>query len=331
MKAVLVLLAMALPAAYAGPEFCASCHEIRPQVDKWRDSTHRNIACQECHEYTVARNVQRLTEHVKGDVPEQPRIGVLDTAALVQRCRKCHQQQYAEWSAGPHSATYTRIFTNAEQNRKHKLMDDCFRCHGMHFEQNIGALVTPVDTRGPWRVMDKKIADLPAMPCMTCHSVHRHGEPSQKPEHRAGLQQSAMRASLGIFDRRSRMHISAEALPMPAVFDGTRPVKLSPDARQALCSQCHAPLATAAISSGDDRTPMGVHEGLSCLACHQGHQQNTRASCATCHPRLSNCGIDVAKMDTTFRDAKSRHNIHTVKCSDCHPSGVPRRLRSSAQ
>ena len=28
------------------------------------------------------------------------------------------------------------------------------------------------------------------------------------------------------------------------------------------------------IASGDDRTPMGVHEGLSCFACHQGHQQS---------------------------------------------------------
>ena len=68
---------------------------------------------------------------------------------------------------------------------------------------------------------------------------------------------------------------------------------------------------------------MGVHEGTSCLACHQHHTQATRASCATCHPRLSNCGLDVEKMDTTFRDVKSPHNIHFVKCADCHPKGVP--------
>ena len=54
------------------------------------------------------------------------------------------------------------------------------------------------------------------------------------------------------------------------------------------------------MGSGDDRTPVGVHEGLSCLACHLKHGQQTRASCANCHPRLSNCGLDVEKMDTTF-------------------------------
>ncbi len=97
----------------------------------------------------------------------------------------------------------------------------------------------------------------------------------------------------------------------------------SPDPRQALCYQCHAPLAGGLVGSGDDRTPVGVHEGLSCLACHLKHGQQTRASCANCHPRLSNCGLDVEKMDTTFLSTASGHNIHFVKCADCHPKGIP--------
>ena len=102
-------------------------------------------------------------------------------------------------------------------------------------------------------------------------------------------------------------------------------MRISPDQRQALCYQCHAPLASAQVGSGDDRTPLGVHEGISCLGCHQKHSQNTRQSCAGCHPRLSNCGLDVEKMDTTFANLKSPHNIHTVKCIDCHPKGVPKK------
>jgi hypothetical protein len=30
-------------------------------------------------------------------------------------------------------------------------------------------------------------------------------------------------------------------------------------------------------------------------------------------------------MDTTFKNPKSLHNIHTVKCIDCHTKGVPRK------
>ena len=109
------------------------------------------------------------------------------------------------------------------------------------------------------------------------------------------------------------------------LVEGTRRLGASPDQRQALCYQCHAPQASAQVASGDDRTPIGVHEGLSCLACHQKHGQQTRASCADCHPRLSNCGLDVEKMDTTFVNTKSAHNVHFVKCADCHRGGVPRR------
>jgi hypothetical protein len=107
------------------------------------------------------------------------------------------------------------------------------------------------------------------------------------------------------------------------MLDGARPVNLSPDSRQALCYQCHAPDFTLQARSGDDRTCIGVHEGLSCLACHSGHDQDARASCAQCHPRMSNCGLDVERMDTTFRSPASLHNIHFVKCADCHPNGVP--------
>jgi hypothetical protein len=111
---------------------------------------------------------------------------------------------------------------------------------------------------------------------------------------------------------------------------------MNQDARQAICYQCHAPrqaeAGTAAaanvwgpqVGSGDDRTPMGVHEGLSCISCHLGHNMNARASCKTCHPQMSNCGLDVEKMDTTYASAASRHNIHWVKCADCHVNGIPK-------
>ncbi len=123
--------------------------------------------------------------------------------------------------------------------------------------------------------------------------------------------------------------------PCPVLYDGSHPLKVSPDPRQGLCYQCHAPRqndtgSIAALNhwgpqagSGDDRTPMGVHEGLSCLACHNGHNESAAASCATCHPQMSHCGIAVEKMDTTYANPTSRHNIHWVKCTDCHQHGIP--------
>jgi hypothetical protein len=36
-------------------------------------------------------------------------------------------------------------------------------------------------------------------------------------------------------------------------------------------------------------------------------------------------------MDTTFKSAASKHNIHFVKCADCHVDGIPPRSKPPAR
>ena len=229
--------------------------------------------------------------------------------------------------AGRTARRTRRIFINPEHNSAQQLMDDCLRCHAMHFEGGIRELVTPLDRKGPWTFVLGGVrrpagGALPRLPLGP-----PPGEPFAARSARAvlaGPEQEIARPSLALYDRRALEHVGLERLPLPAMQDGGRAVVMSPDRRQALCYQCHAPRAGNQVFSGDDRTPVGVHEGLSCLACHAKHGQTTRASCAACHPRLSNCGQDVEKMDTTFKSAESLHDIHRVACLDCHPEGVPR-------
>jgi len=328
---VVVVALLAIPAAslyYAafGGDACARCHEIQPSVDVWRASTHRSTACTACHTSGQLTNARRVATHARGEVPEQIRLSLADVERMMERCRSCHRQEFADWQAGPHSVTYSTIFLDETHNRRRLLIDDCLRCHGMYFQGSIRDLVAPIDTRGPWRLVDPALANRPAIPCLACHAMHREGSPLQRPSQKPvnpGPGQELFRPSLALFDRREFSHFLAPRLPMPQIREGARLVKMSPDSRQALCYQCHAPWTDSQVGSGDDRTGVGVHEGISCLACHQKHRQTTRASCSTCHPRLSNCGLDVEKMDTTFVATTSRHNIHFVKCVDCHPKGVP--------
>jgi hypothetical protein len=314
---------------------CTSCHEIDPAYNQWSLSTHRGVACSECHGDAFSMsagfhlgNLRRVATHLAGRVSDPVRLRGRDLPAMLERCRKCHAQEFAAWRSGPHASTYARLFLDPQHNASEPLNDDCLRCHGMHFEGGVRDLVAPLSTRGPWLLLEPRTAALPAIPCLACHRMHTGGAPLPQraaPAATPGPKQELFRPSLAFFDRRARLHYAAASLPMPAMLEGARPVRISPDPRQALCYQCHAPLAGAEAWSGDDRTPLGVHEGLSCLACHARHGLETRASCAHCHPRLSNCGRDVETMDTTFRDPKSAHNIHTVRCLDCHPKGVPRK------
>jgi len=318
---------------------CTSCHEMQPLYDRWHSSSHRGIACEQCHGGALTldtsfhlNNAKRAFAHLQGDLPEQIGFGNGYVQKMQAECQTCHRQEYAAWQSGPHSATYARIFLDREYNGKNMLMDDCLRCHGMHYERGIADLVQPVSRTGPWRMVNPETAKMPSMPCLTCHQMHREGAPMMKSgvEGRvAGPAQELVRPSLALFDRRTQQYVPVADLPMPAMAEGSRLVKMSPDQRQALCYQCHAPISTMQVGSGDDRTAAGVHEGISCLGCHAQHGQKTRASCATCHPKMSNCGLDVEKMDTTFRTANSKHDIHRVKCLDCHASGVPvKKLRS---
>ena len=317
---------------------CARCHEIRPMIEAWSESSHRNVTCKDCHgsSFTAelrmhAKNLQRVWLHARGETPEQIHIRHADVVPLVERCAACHRQEHADWQSGPHGTPYAAIFINPEHNSAQQLMDDCLRCHAMHFEGGIRDLVTPLDRKGPWTFVTEEYAGLPAVPCLACHLVHRTGQPFAVRSARAvltGPEQEIARPSLALYDRRALEHVGLERLPLPAMQDAGRAVVMSPDRRQALCYQCHAPRAGNQVFSGDDRTPVGVHEGLSCLACHAKHGQTTRASCSGCHPRLSNCGQDVEKMDTTFKSTESRNDIHRVACLDCHPAGVPKRKPS---
>ena len=314
---------------------CVVCHEMQPLYDEWHASSHRGVACGKCHGNALTldvsfhrNNAARLYSHLRGDLPEQIGFGNRFVQAMTEQCKACHRQEYAAWQSGPHSASYARIFLDQKHNTANMLMDDCLRCHGMQFEGGIRDLVAPVSRTGPWRLLPADLANLPSMPCLTCHEAHREGQPMKKTDVEGrvpGPSQEITRPSLAFFDRRTERYIPLADLPMPAMLVGTRVVKMSTDQRQALCYQCHAPVASMQVASGDDRTGIGVHEGISCLACHAQHGQKTRASCATCHPKMSNCGLDVEKMDTTFKSSTSKHNIHWVKCVDCHTNGVPKK------
>lgn len=319
---------------------CTSCHEMQALYDRWHTSSHRGIGCEKCHGSAFTtdaafhmNNAHRALEHVRGNLPEEIRFGNRYVQEMTERCAACHRQEFAAWKSGPHSASYARIFLDKGHNSKNRLMDDCLRCHGMHFEGGVRDLVTPVDRKGPWHMLHGELPNAASMPCLACHEIHRQGSPLEKAGAKgsvAGPAQEIARPSLALFDRRTQEYVPVTDLTLPAMLDGARPVRMSNDQRQALCYQCHAPVATMQVGSGDDRTGIGVHEGISCLTCHAQHGEQTRASCASCHPKMSNCGLDVEKMDTTFSSSKSKHNIHFVKCGDCHTKGVPPKRNTHA-
>lgn len=339
--AVLLVFAVVLADVYyAGgavrsASSCSSCHQIRPSSDRWAESVHRDMRCSECHGSVFSvdaavhiASLRHVYYQVSGSVPDRILLKDAVVDRLADNCARCHRDKLAQWKAGGHSVKYAQIFLSTSQNQRTRLADDCLRCHGMFVDGGVKTVVAPIDNRGPWRLVSPAFAERSTIPCLTCHTIHSPGAPAVSPDYRAPKAISYGRAvrttSLGFYDRRERRHIGVSLLPLPAMRSNGRLVKMSADNRQAVCYQCHAPDAQHEVRTGEDRTAIGVHEGIGCLGCHDAHTLDARASCANCHPAYSNCGIDVTKMDTTFKSAKSGHNIHFVACVDCHTKGVPK-------
>ncbi len=325
----------------ASPErTCGSCHEIVPSMETWKTSAHRDISCSGCHGtalsngwHSLASRAGMVLTHIRQEPPaETIHLQEEQVLEVMQQCIRCHQDEFKRWSSGGHSATYAEIFLNEEHNHKEQLYPDCFRCHGMYYPGNIHHLVEPVSTEGPWTLKDPGKAADPTIPCLACHPVHVENPPRQRPvsmeDPDAIFYERAKReAAPGLYLRADGIHLRVDMLPSPSMYHEGQRIAVSADPVQRLCVQCHAPDWRHRAGSEDDRTPVGVHEGLSCRACHQDHSNDARGSCKACHPAVSNCGLDVEMMNTSFRDRGSPNDIHFVSCAGCHQEEVRVRTR----
>jgi hypothetical protein len=336
-SAAVLFILLLMMAGYAGwnaanPErTCASCHEITPSLEVWQQSAHREVTCADCHGtafgngfHSLREKTRMLFAHFKEqEVTHRIRLDEEGVFEVMEACTRCHQEEFKSWLSGGHSATYADIFLDTAHNRMERPYPDCFRCHGMYFEGTIGDLVQPINTAGPWHLTRESLAAQPVIPCLACHPIHMEnntrGRAGSMDDPEAIFYERETRDPLmGLYLRSDQMHLRADLLPKPGIYFEGKEVFVSDDPAQRLCVQCHAPNWAHEAGTEDDRTPMGVHEGLSCLACHEGHSNNARESCDNCHPALSNCGLDVKTMNTTYARRESQHDIHFMGCTDCH-------------
>lgn len=283
-----------------GGESCARCHEIAPNFETWQHSTHFEVACTECHGDALTvdpdfhlGNIRRLATHLSGTVPETIRLRHRDLKPMVEGCKRCHEQEFRHWQSGAHSASYTQIFADPAHNNKRLLMDDCLRCHGMHFPGSMEQLVSPVSQNGPWQLKEAA-GDEPAIPCLACHAMHVDARNAKGGFYRliAASPEDPpvkLRPSLALHDRRSRENIPVQLLPVPAMQTDGRAVRVNASPQNALCYQCHAPYANMQAGTNDDKTPLGPYEGMACLDCHEKHTLKASTSCPDFHRNPTAC------------------------------------------
>jgi len=308
---------------------CSSCHEIAGSVNMFAQSAHRELHCSECHGTALSNGFHSLKEkgmmvvnHVKAGNIEDIRLNEDQLLAIMNGCTRCHATEYAGWSSGGHSARYHDILLDRKHNEIEQINPDCLRCHGMFSDFSVENIVEPLSITGPWILKKPEMGERPVIPCMACHQTHRPGLPKVNPDYASPGNIFYMRHDssevAGFYYRPDKMTISAEFLPKLTLWEDERAVVVSDELLMRVCVQCHSPNARHEAGTSDDKTPRGVHEGLSCTACHESHSNDAKKSCLKCHPAISNCNLDVTTMNTTYKDKESPNNIHWVNCTDCH-------------
>jgi hypothetical protein len=105
-----------------------------------------------------------LVSHLGKPKQEKIRLAEAQLLEVMNNCERCHTAEYADWSSGGHSMDYRHVFLNAKHNATEQINFDCLRCHGMFFKGTVDEVVTPLSTKGPWKLKDEKRGSMPAIP-----------------------------------------------------------------------------------------------------------------------------------------------------------------------
>ena len=127
--------------------FCGSCHEMSPMYTSWTHSSHKEVACAECHEEpgfegtvkSKAKGTKEAWLHLTGNF-DPPKAEAKDV-----NCYSCHQDKVktAELAADrkdPHTqwhfengmnclTCHSGIVHTEGKNQTLPTRDNCYTCH----------------------------------------------------------------------------------------------------------------------------------------------------------------------------------------------------------
>ncbi len=277
---------------------CAQCHEINTACKLWRNSSHANINCIECHGGAFSDGLHGFTEKAemvyshftKEQTFEDISLKEKQVLYITSRCATCHQAEHVAWESGAHSTTYKDIFMDKEHNKTEMPYWDCFRCHGMHYDGNIYDLMSLEGSFENWSIKDKNQAERPAITCLSCHQIHAEQVQSipyklKSKDERDSLMKKTKNVATALYIRSDKRHIQAIDLYQTTILDHDSLVKVSNDPNTWLCMQCHAPNNRREAGSSDDKTPIGIYEGMSCLECHNPHSNQLKQNYPNVHKK----------------------------------------------
>jgi hypothetical protein len=278
--------------------FCSNCHYMTPYVEQWKASTHRNVACVQCHPAQRRQMFAQFVKYVTGTYDPRPRAFVPDGSCAASGC---HSEMPKSRDVKFLSVSFPHQPHMGTDRRGIKL--HCASCHGSSREAGHVSV-------------DKRI-------CYLCHFKGQpvegtltwcgscHGAPTGMSKHAGFVFDMKSYASSGV--QCSRCHVSVHE------GDGT----VSRDK----CFACHVSRVEAISNS---KALHEQHVGkveIRCLDCHEPIRHGNvkmlsvlDVSCESCHanlhagPKEMYLGVGAKGAPST----PSRMFAAQINCTGCH-------------
>ena len=131
--AFLVLIMIGCAGWYTSrPQFCRSCHIMEPYYESWHASSHRNVACIECHFSPgfggkirgKMQGLVQLTKYVTNSAGTRPSAEISDASCLRSGC---HETRLLSGKVNFHGIPFDHAPHLSQQRRGKQLR--CTSCH----------------------------------------------------------------------------------------------------------------------------------------------------------------------------------------------------------
>ncbi len=349
-----------VPHSIADHSDCLSCHATGVGGAPAVPADHQgrtNAMCTTCHQPGAPASTAATSPTAAANSTAAPTSGITLDAWSSKACQACHPREWNEWSRSGHAMTLSAQLLNSDHDSSEQLDQTCVKCHSPELGATpIGNIVQPLDTKGPWHLVGQfaNLGDMYSIPCLACHQAHGAKPSGLLPGMDFADESTFYRnvtapqvSNLYIYDAFAQKHVDPQ--PIAPVMNGDQAIPVNDTRPNRVCYTCHAteraesnlfepntpPSGDNGVSTGDDRTLMGVHQGLQCVDCHMpggSHTFNPMSSCSQCHSVGSTAGaLDyVTSVRTSYTDASlsmlsgnmNSLNIHWLDKSQVWPPVV---------
>lgn len=269
--AVVFVIHAAFFFASSSSALCESCHIMKPYVEMWRHSTHREVACVNCHteyRYVLSRTYLKYalgiyTTQLRAEVPDGRCLAChekqnLDTdKVFLKDIHFSHQDHLGEMRRGKRlhcTSCHSGLVMGETEAATHVGVDEavCFTCHFKGAEQGqavTGCLVC----HGPPKVVvthqgfqfDHGTYLQRGVRCETCHTEVTRGDANVPVERCAACHVSRAEA-IGDSQRIHEIHLRKHAIDCKRCHNRMEHGKIAMAAALGeRCENCHKPEHTA--------------------------------------------------------------------------------------